>query len=52
MIGFEREVEEGRALELGTIAPVLTSIAGDGAVIERVRQQAARLLKQAGSNKI
>jgi hypothetical protein len=52
MIGFEREVAAGQALELGTIAPVLTSIAGDGAVIERARQQAARLLKQAGSNKI
>jgi len=57
MIGFEREVAAGRALELGTIAPVLTSIAGDGAVMQRVRQQAARLLKQAGvdnhgSNKI
>ncbi len=57
MIELEREVTAGRALELGTIAPVLTSIAGDGAVMQRVRQQAARLLKQAGvdnhgSNKI
>ncbi|HEV2708602.1 MAG TPA: hypothetical protein VGU67_00175 [Edaphobacter sp.] len=57
MIGLEREAAAGRALELGTIAPVLTSIAGDGAVMQRVRLQAARLLKQAGvdnhgSNKI
>jgi hypothetical protein len=57
MIGFEREVLAGRALELGTIAPVLSSIASDGAVMQRVRLQAAKLLKQAGvdshaSNKI
>lgn len=52
MIELEREVAAGRALELGTIAPVLTSIVGDGAVMQRVRLQAARLLKQAGSNKI
>jgi hypothetical protein len=47
MIGFEREVAAGRALEPGTIAPVLTSIASDTAVMQRVRQQAAKLLKQA-----
>jgi hypothetical protein len=52
MIGLEREVAAGRALELGTIAPVLTLIAGDSAVMQRVRLQAAKLLKQAGSNKI
>lgn len=50
MIGLEREVAAGRALELGTIAPVLTSIASDTAVIERVRLQAAKLLRQAGNN--
>lgn len=58
-LGLDEEMNElvqavkaGHALELGTIAPVLISIAGDGAVIERVRSQAARLLEQAGSNKI
>jgi hypothetical protein len=45
-------VKSGHALELETIAPVLTSIAGDAAVIERVRTQATKLLEQAGSNKI
>ena len=57
MIVLQREAAAGRALELGTIAPVLTSIAEDGAVMQRVRLQAAKLLKQAGvdslgSNKI
>lgn len=45
-------VKAGRALELGTIAPVLTAIAGDGAVMQRVRSQASKLLEQADSNKI
>lgn len=45
-------VKAGRALELGTIAPVLTAIAGDGAVLQRVRSQASKLLEQADSNKI
>ncbi len=45
-------VKSGHALELETIAPVLTSIAGDAAVIERVRSQATKLLEQAQSNKI
>ena len=52
MTVFEREMAAGRALELNTIAPVLTSIAGDSAVMQRVRLQAAKLLKLAGSNKI
>ncbi|WP_348269383.1 hypothetical protein P8936_10745 [Edaphobacter paludis] len=49
---FERETAAGHALELNTIAPVLTAIAGDNAVMERVRLEAANLLKLAGSNKI
>jgi hypothetical protein len=52
MSGLVQAVKTGHALELGTIAPALTSIAGDGAVIERVRSQAAKLLEQAESNKI
>lgn len=58
-LGLDEEMNElvqavkaGHALELGTIAPVLTSIAGDGAVMQRVRSQATKLLEQAGSNKI
>ncbi len=52
-ISLQDQVKDGRALELGTIAPVLTSIAGDMAVMERVRLRAAKLLKQAkGRNKI
>lgn len=41
------EAKAGRALELGTITPTLNSIAGDMAVIQRVRLQAAKLLEQA-----
>lgn len=45
-------VKAGHALELDTIAPVLTAIAGDGSVMQRVRSQASKLLEQAESNKI
>jgi hypothetical protein len=41
------QLESGRALEVVTIAPTLQSIARDSEVLERVRLQAARLLKQA-----
>jgi hypothetical protein len=52
MTALQQAAESGRALELGTIAPVLTAIAGDNAVMQRVRLQAARMLEQSGSNKI
>lgn len=52
MITLDQAAESGRALELDTIAPVLTSIAGDNAVMQRVRLQAAKLLKTAKSDKI
>ena len=39
-----QEVSAGRALELGTIAPTLRSIADDAEVIERVRMRARALL--------
>lgn len=52
MTVIEREVAAGHASELNTIVPVLTAIAGDNAVLQRVRLQAAKLLKLAGSNKI
>jgi len=42
-----QEAKAGRALELGTIAPTLTSIANDNAVMERVRLRAEKLLEQA-----
>ncbi len=37
-------VHEGRALELGNIAPVLTAIAEDSQLLERVRSRASSLL--------
>ena len=52
MIQLQREAAAGQALELNTIAAELSSIAGDTAIMQRVRTQAARLLEQAGSNKI
>lgn len=58
-LGLDEEMNElvqavkaGHALELETIAPELTAIASDGAVMQRVRSQAAKLLEQAKSNKI
>ncbi len=46
MISFEQDVQSGRALELGTIAPTLASIADDGALIQRVRLRAQKMLEQ------
>ncbi len=43
------QVKSGGALELGTIAPTLRSIAGDEMVMERVRLRAAKLLERAGA---
>lgn len=42
-----REVESGHALELGTIAPTLTAIVDDTALMQRVRLRAAKMLEQA-----
>jgi hypothetical protein len=42
-----QEVEAGRAIEVGAIAPTLRSLAGDSEVMERVRSRAAKLLQQA-----
>lgn len=47
MIALSQEVEAGRALELGTIAPTLTAIAGDTAVLQRVRLLAMKMLEEA-----
>ncbi len=46
MISFGEEIEAGRALELGTISPVLAAIADDSAVIQRVRLRATKMLDQ------
>jgi hypothetical protein len=46
MSTLAHEAEEGRALELGTIAPTLESIERDTALIQRVRLQAGKLLEQ------
>ncbi|MEI9979454.1 MAG: hypothetical protein WDN23_10720 [Edaphobacter sp.] len=46
MITFSQEIEAGRALELETIAPTLASLADDGALIQRVRLKAQKLLEQ------
>jgi hypothetical protein len=44
MTSLASEVKEGRAAELGNIAPLLQSIVDDGEVLQRVRLLAARLL--------
>lgn len=46
MSSFQEQVKAGRAIELGTIAPVLDSIASDMAVMQRVRLLAVKLLEQ------
>jgi hypothetical protein len=48
---LEHEAGEGRALEMGTIAPTLASIEGDTALIQRVRLKAGKLLEQAKDEK-
>ncbi len=46
MISLANEVQAGRAMELGTIAPTLDAIADDTAVMQRVRLRAEKLLEQ------
>ena len=48
---LEQASETGRSVELGTIAPVLRSLAGDTELMERVRLRAAKLLDRAGEGK-
>jgi hypothetical protein len=50
MIYFTEEIEAGRALELGTIAPALASIADDNALIQRVRLKAQKMLEQVAAD--
>jgi hypothetical protein len=44
------EAQAGRALELGTIEPTLRAIVSDGALIQRVRLQAAKMLAETKEN--
>ena len=44
------EVQEKRALEVGNIAPSLTSIVADEALMQKVRERAAKLLAQANDS--
>ncbi len=46
MISLGQEIEAGRAMELGTITPVLAAIADDTAVIQRVRLRAQKMLER------
>ncbi len=45
------EVEQKRALELGTISDTLTSLASDDSVLQRVRIRAEKLLELANNSK-
>ncbi len=46
MATLAHEMEAGRAMELGTIAPTLGAIADDTALMQRVRLRAAKMLEQ------
>ncbi len=48
---FLDAVKNGRAIELGNIAPVLRTLAGDGDLMERVRNRATDLLAMADAGK-
>jgi hypothetical protein len=43
-------VQDGRAIELENIAPILQTLAGDEAVLQRVQRRARALLEQAKSD--
>jgi hypothetical protein len=51
MNSLANEAQAGRALELGTIAPTLNSIADDTALMQRVRLRAEKLLEQSKENR-
>jgi hypothetical protein len=44
---LDQMVHEGRAIELENIAPILQTIAGDDAVLQRVQRRAKALLATA-----
>jgi hypothetical protein len=47
---LEQMVHEGRAIELENIAPILQTLAGDEAVLQRVQRRARALLAEAKSD--
>jgi hypothetical protein len=47
---LEQMVHDGRAIELENIAPVLQTLAGDEAVLQRVQRRARALLQEAKSD--
>jgi hypothetical protein len=49
MATLSQEVQEGRALELGTISRTLAAIANDPDLIQRVRLKAAKMLEQSAT---
>ena len=49
MIQFAESARSGRAIEMGTIAPILQSIASDAQLLERVRGRATALLAMASA---
>ena len=51
MESLAHEHDMKRALELGTIAPTLTSLANDDALMQRVRTRAVKLLDQTNDKK-
>ena len=48
---FLDAVKSGRAIELGNLAPMLRTLAGDGDLMERVRNRATDLLAMADAGK-
>jgi hypothetical protein len=44
---LNHEIEEKRAIEVSNIAPALRSIIADEALMQKVRERAARMLAQA-----
>ena len=48
MISLGNLLEAHQAIEVGTIAPTLRSIANDTELLQRVRQRAAKMLEEAG----
>lgn len=47
---LEQMVHDGRAIELENIAPILQTLAGDEAVLQRVQRRARALLQEAKSD--
>jgi hypothetical protein len=50
MEALEQMAHDGRAIELENIAPILQTLAGDEAVLQRVQRRARALLQLAKSD--